>query len=125
MVGADAVLIPTLPGRDELRETARTVERAKSLARAARREIPVRVVVTRAQPRTTLARHILGELEGMEIPRLETVLTQAIAIAEGASTGRLPTKGPPAREIAQLLTELRDIGWIAPPPANILLQDID
>jgi len=112
MVGADAVLIPTLPGRDELRETARTVERARALARAARRDIPVRIVVTRAQPRTTLARHILGELEGMDLPRMETVLTQSTAIAEVASTGRLPTKGPSAEEIARLLIELRELGWM-------------
>lgn len=125
MVGADAVLIPTLPGRDELRETARTVKRAQGLARAARRDIPVRVVVTRSQPRTTLARHILGELEGMDLPRLETVLTQSTAIAEVASTGRLPAKGPSAEEIARLLAELRELGWVPPVRQPSLLQAIE
>ena len=112
MVGADAILVPTLPGRDEVRETARTVERALAFGRMARRDIPVRVVITRAQPRTTLARHILSELDGMHLPRLETVLTQSTAIAEVASTGRLPLKGASADEIVRLLAELRGLEWL-------------
>jgi chromosome partitioning protein len=112
MTGADAVLVPVLPGRADLVEAERTVQRAESLARAARREVPVRVVANRVRRGTSLSKHALSQAEDLRLPRLSATLSDLVGHGEIGFSGRLPSSSPAAEEIAALIAELRKLRWI-------------
>ena len=114
MAGADNVLIPALPGRADLLEAERTVQRARGLAKASRREIGVAVLLNRVQRTTGLTRHALAEAETMVLPKLASMLSQSVAYGEVGFTGRLPTTAPASEEFAALIAELRRMGWLPP-----------
>src|SRR5947209_8428281 len=102
MTGADAVLVPVLPGRADLVEAERTVQRASSLARAARREVPVRIVANRVRRNTSLSQHALKQAEELQLPRLNTALSDLVGHGEIGFTGKLPSAPPASEEIAAL-----------------------
>lgn len=112
MTGADAVLVPVLPGRADLVEAERTVQRAESLARAARREVPVRVVANRVRRGTSLSKHALSQADDLQLPRLTTALSDLVGHGEIGFTGKLPGGPPASEEIAALVAELRHLRWI-------------
>ena len=56
---------------------------------------------------------LLAELGTLGLPRLQTVLSEAVAYGEIGFSGVLPPDGgPPAAEIAALIAELRAGGWL-------------
>jgi chromosome partitioning protein len=111
MTSADAVLVPTLSGEADVTEAEKTVRLAEGLARAARRDIPTAVLLNKVR-RTQLARHALQEITAAGLPRLEASLSDLVAYGELSYSGRLPQFGPAAIEIAGLLAELRERGWL-------------
>jgi chromosome partitioning protein len=111
MTSADAVLVPALAGEADITEAERTVRLAEGLARAARRDIPVRVLMNRVR-RTTLARHAQTELTAAGLPRLAASLSDLVAYGELSYSGRLTDSGPAAAEIAVLVAELRALAWL-------------
>jgi chromosome partitioning protein len=114
MTSADAVLVPTLSGEADVTEAEKTVRLAEGLARAARREIPTAVLLNRVR-RTQLSRHAAQEILTANLPRLEVSLSDLVAYGELSYSGRIPTAGTAAAEIAALLAELRARGWLPPP----------
>jgi len=110
--GADLVLVPVTPGEGDLVEAQRTVAYVEGLSRSTRRAIPVRVLANRIRRTTTLSRHVLSELDTLKLPRLKAVLSDAVAFGEISFSGVLPSEGSPAAEIAALIAELRDAGWL-------------
>jgi chromosome partitioning protein len=111
MTSADAVLVPSLVGEADVTEAERTVGLVSALARAARRDIPVRVLMNRVK-RTTLARHASAEMTAAGLPRLDASLSDLVAYGELTYSGRLPDKGPAATEVTALITELRKLHWL-------------
>lgn len=111
MTSADAVLVPALAGEADVTEAERTVKLVEGLARAARREIPARVLLNRVK-RTTLARHALAELTAAGLPRLSSSLSDLVAYGELTYSGRLPDQGPAAVEVGALIAELRALEWL-------------
>jgi chromosome partitioning protein len=111
MTSADAVLVPSLVGEADVTEAERTVGLVAALARAARRDIPVRVVMNRVK-RTTLAKHAATEMTAAGLPRLKASLSDLVAYGELTYSGRLPDKGPAYAEVAALIKELHELGWI-------------
>ena len=111
MTSADWVLVPSLVGEADITEAERTVGLVSALARAARREIPTRVMLNRIK-RTTLARHAMTEMTTAGLPRLTASLSDLVAYGELTYSGALPEKGPAAAEVAELIKELRELGWI-------------
>lgn len=111
MTSADAVLIPSLAGEADVTEAEKTVRLVEGLARAARREIPARVILNRVK-KTGLARHAASELEAAGVPRLEATLGDLVAYGEMTYSGKVPASGPAVGEIAALLNELRSLGWL-------------
>jgi chromosome partitioning protein len=107
MTSADAVLIPALAGEADVTEAEKTARLVEGLARAARREIPARVLPNRMK-RTSLAKHAAA----VKLPWLHSSLSDLVSCGEMSYSGRLPTAGPATIEIAGLLAELRDLGWI-------------
>jgi chromosome partitioning protein len=101
IAGADLVLVPVTPGEADLIEAQRTVAYVGGLARSTRRAIPVRVVANRIRRQTTLSRHVLAELDRLGLPRLQTIISEAVAYGELTFAGTLPV-GPVAEETAAL-----------------------
>jgi len=112
IAGADLVLVPVTPGEGDLVEAQRTVAFVGGLSRSTRRTIPVRVVANRIRRGTSISRHVLAELDTLELPHLQTVISEAVAYAEVGFTGALPIEGAAAKESADLLAELRAAGGI-------------
>jgi chromosome partitioning protein len=112
MVGADAILIPVSPGEGDVVEARKTVSFIEGLARTARRPIPARIVPNRIRRGTALSRHTLSEIEALSLPRLQTSLSEAVAYGELGFSGALPMVGTAAAEIAALVAELRNQGWL-------------
>src|SRR3954454_2066499 len=92
MTSADAVLVPSLVGEADVTEAERTVGLVMALAKAARRDIPTRIVLNRVK-RTTLARHALTELSAAGLTRLDAILSDLVAYGEMTYSGALPAKG--------------------------------
>lgn len=112
MVGADAILIPVSPGEGDVVEARKTVGFVEGLARTARRPIPARIVLNRIRRGTTLSRHTLSEITVLSLPRLETVLSEAVAYGELGFSGALPMAGAAGAELTALVAELRSLGWL-------------
>jgi chromosome partitioning protein len=110
MTSADAVLVPMLPGEGDVTEAERTVRLAGALSTAARREIPVRVVMNRQRDNTALSRH--AATEAVDLPRLKTTISDLVAFGEMTFTGRVPSGGKAGAETSALLRELRGLGWL-------------
>jgi chromosome partitioning protein len=111
MTSADAVLIPTLSGEADITEAEKTVRLVEGLARAARREIPARVLLNRVK-RTQLARHAAREIEKAELPMLTATLSDLVAYGEMTFSGRIPDQGLAAQELARLVAELCALSWV-------------
>jgi len=111
MTSADAVIVPALVGEADITEAERAVGLVAALARAARRDIPARVLLNRVR-RTTLTRHALAELTAAGVPRLGSSLSDLVAYGELTYSGRLPAQGPAAAEVAGLVAELEGLGWL-------------
>lgn len=111
MTSADAVLVPALAGEADVTEAERTVRLVEGLALAARRDIPVRVMLNRVK-RTTLARHALAEVTAAGLPRLDASLSDLVAFGELTYDGRLAPGSQAAAEVGALVAELRGLGWV-------------
>lgn len=116
MLAADAVLVPVTPGAGDVMEARKTAAFVDGLARSARRAIPVRIVANRIRRATTLSRHTLAQIDALALPRLQTILGDAVTFGEISFSGALPAAGTPAgADLASLLAELRGLGWLAAP----------
>ena len=111
MTSADAVLVPSLAGEADVTEAEKTVRLVEGLARAARREIPARVILNRVR-RTSLARHAVTELAAAGVRKLDASLSDLVAFGEMTYSGKIPSTGTAAEEIAALVAELQDLGWL-------------
>jgi chromosome partitioning protein len=111
MTSADAVLVPSLSAEADVTEAEKTVRLVEGLARAARRDIPARVVLNRVR-RTTLAKHAAREIDGARLRCLTTNLSDLVAFGELSYAGRLPPAGPARTEIEALIAELREAEFI-------------
>ncbi|MBV8401662.1 MAG: ParA family protein [Acetobacteraceae bacterium] len=114
MAAADAVLVPCTPSRADVEQAAKTLQLADGAARAARREIPAKVVPSRLKGATAVAKHVLSELREIGLPRTVAGIGDRVAFAEMTFSGRVPASGDANTEVAALIAELRDLGWIPP-----------
>jgi chromosome partitioning protein len=114
MAAADAVLVPCTPSRADVEQAAKTLQLAEGAARAARREIPAKVVPSRLKGATAVARHVLSELQEIGLPRTVAGIGDRVAFAEMTFSGRVPAVGDANAEVAALIAELRNLGWIPP-----------
>jgi chromosome partitioning protein len=116
MAAADAVLVPCTPSRADVEQASKTLQLAEGAARAARRAIPAKVVPSRLKHATAVARHVLTELQEVGLPRTAAGIGDRVAFAEMTFSGRVPAGGDAKAEVAALIAELRNLGWIPPRP---------
>lgn len=110
MTSADAVIVPTLSGEADVTEAEKTMRLIEGLARAARREIPARVLLNRVR-KTTLARHAAAEVTAAGLAQFNVTLSDLVAYGEMTYSGRVPTTGIAGAEVAALIAEMRELGW--------------
>ena len=55
---------------------------------------------------------MLAELDKLELPRLQTVMSEAVAYGEIGFSGAVPKEGTAVEEIAALVAELRAAGGL-------------
>src|ERR1700722_19785640 len=111
---ADGVLVPASPGEGDIVEAQKMVAFVQGTAKTIRRDIQVRVLANRIRRGTTLSRHLLSQIEGLDLPRLDTTLSEAVAYGEMGFLPTLPAAGQAAAEIAALVTELLMLEWLPP-----------
>lgn len=111
MTSADAIIVPSLAGEADVTEAEKTIRLAGGLARAARRDIPARVLLNRVK-RTQLARHAAQELVSAGLPRIKATLSDLVVYGELSYSGRVPTSGVAGAELSALIAELRALGWL-------------
>jgi chromosome partitioning protein len=116
MAAADAVLVPCTPSRADVEQAAKTLQLVEGAARAARRPIPARVVPSRVKYATTVAKHTVAELDAAALPRTAAGIGDRVAFAEMTFSGRVSASSDAGREITELVTELRQLGWVPPRP---------
>jgi chromosome partitioning protein len=114
---ADGVLVPASPGEGDIVEAQKMAAFVQGTARTIRRDIQVRVLANRIRRGTTLSRHLLTQIDALELPRLEITLSEAVAYGELGFAPALPTTGLAAQEIAALLAELRALEWLPRAPS--------
>jgi hypothetical protein len=61
------------------------------------------VLANRIRRGTTLSRHLLTQIDALDLPRFETTLSEAVAYGELGFASALPATGVAAQEIASLL----------------------
>src|SRR5690348_14373094 len=103
IASADAVLVPMLASRADVAEAKKTMQLTQGLARAARRDIPARVLRNKVNARTAVAQHAHGEVEEAGLQLLTTTLSHVVAYTELSHNGRLPRQAPAAPEIERLI----------------------
>lgn len=111
---ADGVLVPASPGEGDIVEAEKMVAFVQGTARSIRRKIQARVLANRIRRGTTLSRHLVAQIDALKLPRLNAVLSEAVAFGELGFTSALPTSGQAAQELAGLLAELRALDWLPP-----------
>jgi chromosome partitioning protein len=123
MAAADAVLVPCTPSRADVEQAAKTLELVEGAARAARRSIPARVVPSRLKQATAVSRHAVAELDAVSLPRTAAGIGDRVAFAEMTFSGRVPTGSDAGHELAGLVAELRNLGWLPPKPKAARARD--
>ena len=109
---ADGVIVPASPGEGDIIEARKMVAFVQGTAKTIRRDIQARVLANRIRQGTLLSRHLIAQIEALELPRLATTLSEAVAYGELGFAPWLPTTGLAAQEIAALLAELRALAWL-------------
>jgi chromosome partitioning protein len=114
---ADGVLVPATPGEGDLIEAQKMVNFVRATAKTIRRDVQARVLANRIRRGTGLSRHLLAQIGELELPRLDTALSEAVAYGELGFVPELPSSGQAAQEITALVAELQGLEWLPLAPA--------
>lgn len=109
---ADFVLIPCMPDRGSIREAMKTAKQTDSFAKAARRAIPYRVVLSQWNPRGLAEQATLADLAAAQVPTMVHYIPDLAAFRQLTFTGRVPSVGRAGGQIGQVLAELVELGAI-------------
>jgi chromosome partitioning protein len=119
MGAADLVLVPLQLSSGDFIEAVKTVELVKRTAKLARREIPLRVVVSGYKPNTGIAEHIDSELAAAKLPLLKARLHNLVAFQEMSFNGVVPLTGIAGLQAGALFDEALALsGGSVPEPAQ-------
>jgi len=113
MGAADFILVPCMPDRGSTRETAKTIEKAASLAKAARRAIPASVVLSQWREHGVAERNAMLDLVDYKVDSvLNTALPDRAAMRQMSFDSRAITSGAISITINKLVAELAQLGAI-------------
>jgi chromosome partitioning protein len=109
---ADFVLIPCMPDRGSVREAMRTAQQVASLSKAARRDIPYSVLLTRWKPRGLSERAALDSLHEEKLTILEHAFSDLADFTKLSFSGSVPISGRIGEQASNLILELVGKGAI-------------
>jgi cellulose biosynthesis protein BcsQ len=107
---ADLVLIPVTPDRGSVIEAKRTAGQVENVAQIARREIPVRVVLSRWTPKGLIERATLTDLAAAELVFLPQHIPNLTAFAKSSFSGEMPSTGHIGLTLSRLIEQVKDLG---------------
>jgi chromosome partitioning protein len=103
---ADFVMIPCMPDRGSVREAMRTSQQVASLSKAARRDIPHSLLLTRWKPRGLSERAALDSLREEGLTILDQTLGDLSDFTKLSFSGFVPTTGKVGEQASSLIAEL-------------------
>lgn len=103
---ADMVLIPVMPDRASVVEAMRTARQVQAFGKAGKREIPVRVIRSRWNPRGLVERAVLGDLTAAKLPTIEQHLSDLSEFGKLTLSGRVPVTGRVGEQALGIINEL-------------------
>lgn len=115
---ADYVLIPCMADRASVRETMRTARQVASLAKAARRDIPSGIVLSRWKPRGLSEKAAVDSLSGEGLTVLRTVFTDSAEYTKLSFSGSVPLTGKVGLAAEGIIGELVANGAIPTRPGK-------
>lgn len=115
---SDGVLIPVGSNASEVREATKTTDFVQSMAKAARRDIPYRIIFTAMNPQTLVSKHTMAEIEKAGYARLQNIMRSRTAYEALTYSGSVPTTGVEGLEIGAIVEEMQSLGWIPDEPAE-------
>jgi chromosome partitioning protein len=116
---ADLVLIPVLPDRQSVVEGMRTAKHVGNFGKAARREIPFRIVLSRWTPKGLVERALLADLQGASLPIICQHLSDLSDFRKFTVSGSVPTIGKAAEQTTLIINELISAGILPPQPSKV------
>jgi chromosome partitioning protein len=111
---ADLVLIPVQPSNDDLKSAHSTARHVAQAGKSARRDIPYRVVISRASTgfRPEVERVVEAALDGAGIPKLKTPIFERTAFKRASFSRIAPIfdepNGGAAENMKAVYAEIRD-----------------
>jgi chromosome partitioning protein len=109
---SDFVMIPCMPDRGSVREAMRTSQQVASLSKAARRDIPYSLLLTRWKPRGLSERAALDSLREEGLTILDQTLGDLSDFTKLSFSGFVPTTGKVGELASSLIAELVGKGAI-------------
>jgi chromosome partitioning protein len=109
---ADFVMIPCMPDRGSVREAMRTSQQVASLSKAARRDIPYSLLLTRWKPRGLSERAALDSLSEEGLTILDQTFGDLSDFTKLSFSGFVPTTGKVGEQASSLIAELVGKGAI-------------
>jgi chromosome partitioning protein len=103
---SDHVLIPCMPDRGSVIEAIKTARQTASMAKGARRDIPVSAILTRWNPRGLVERAALADLTTAGIPTLTHFLPDLSAFGKISYSGSVPISGRLGLHADSIIAEL-------------------
>jgi chromosome partitioning protein len=107
---SDLVLIPVTPDRGSVIEAKRTAGQVESVAQIARREIPVRIVLSRWTPKGLIERATLNDLAAAELTYLPQHIPNLTAFAKSSFSGDMPSTGYIGLTLTSLIDQIVGLG---------------
>src|ERR1700722_9729442 len=107
---SDLVLIPVTPDRGSVIEAKRTAGQVENVAQIARRDIPVRVVLSRWTPKGLIERATLNDLAAAELIYLPQHIPNLTAFAKSSFSGDMPNTGYIGLTLSSLIDQIMGLG---------------
>lgn len=105
---ADFVLIPVQPSPLDIWASVDAVELVKTRVEIMDGKLRAALVVSRADPRTTLSREVVGQLEKFGLPILATQIFQRVIYPGSAVSGQTAMEVDPEHKGSKEMTALMD-----------------
>jgi chromosome partitioning protein len=103
---ADLVLVPVMPDRASASEAMRTARQVQAFGKAGNRNIKLRVIRSRWNPRGLVERAVLGDLEAAKLPMIDQHLSDLSDFGKLSLSGRVPVTGKVGDQAKSMIREL-------------------
>ncbi len=115
---ADFVLVPVMPDRSSAVEAMRMVKQVRSFGRASKREIPLRAVRSRWNPKGLVERAVDADLAEAGVPVLGQYLSDLSDFGKLSLSGKVPLSGKVSLQTGKIIDELVELGALPARPTR-------